>query len=328
MAESAPSSFGDNAYLNVAYQAILQKKTPLSPSEILDFAREEGFLPSHLSGLRMDKTLAARLSENIRQKSSRSAFYRTGPAKYFLHEVASLVGTPEEYKQAYAGHLRTKSIRKENVLVAPKDQLNSLIYGEYTPFSDDEFKNLYERECKFVDRASAETDDTLKQFVTFTLVYYGSKLLIYKRGKFTTTSDELKGQLSVGFGGHINDQDFDLFNMGSDAFRNNAVRELREELFLDDVYADVTDTEERTEILGYVNVDDNFDARHHIAVLVAFHHKNDEIPKKGELSINQLSWLDLSHRLNDLSSFDLWSEMILRNIYTGKIKLPRAKSFG
>ncbi|MFT7359320.1 hypothetical protein [Parasphingorhabdus sp.] len=328
MADTAPISFGDNAYLNVAYQAIVQSKMPLSPSEILDFAREEGFLPSHLSGARMDKTMAARLSENIRQESSRSAFFRTGPAKYFLHEVASRSETPDEYKHAYVGNLRTKSIRKENVLVVPKDRLNSVIYGEYIPFDGDEFKDLYERECKFVDRASAETDDTLKQFVTFTLVYFESKLLIYRRGKFTTTSDELKGQLSVGFGGHINDEDFDLFNMGSDAFRNNAVRELREELFLDDVYSDVSDTERRTEILGYVNVDDNFDARHHIAVLVAFQHKNDEIPKKGELSINQLSWLDLGHRLNDLSSFDLWSEMILRNIYQGRIKLPQAKAFG
>tara|TARA_R110000850_G_scaffold792_2_gene4615 strand:+ start:727 stop:1713 length:987 start_codon:yes stop_codon:yes gene_type:complete len=328
MADRTPNFFGDNAYLYVAYQAIAQSKVPLSPSEILDVARERGFLPSHLSGARMDKTMAARLSENIRQESSRSPFFRTGPAKYFLHEVASRVETPDKFKQAYVGHLRTKSIRKENVLVAPKDSLNSVIYGEYIPFDDDEFKRLYENECKFVDRASAESDDTLKQFVTFTLVHFGSKLLIYRRGKFTTTSDELKGQLSVGFGGHINDEDFDLFNMGSDAFRNNAVRELREELFLDDVYADVSDTERRTEILGYVNVDDNFDAQHHIAVLVAFQHKSDEIPKKGELSINQLSWLDLRHRLNDLSSFDLWSEMILRNIYQGRIQLPPAKAFG
>ena len=71
-----------------------------------------------------------------------------------------------------------------------------------------------------------------------------------------------------------------------------------------------------------VNVDDSVDAEHHIAVLVAFQHKDESIPKKGELSINQLSWLNLNNIKNDTSSFDLWSEIILKGLYSGKINLP------
>jgi predicted NUDIX family phosphoesterase len=70
-----------------------------------------------------------------------------------------------------------------------------------------------------------------------------------------------------------------------------------------------------------INVDDSEDARHHVAVLTVFQHKKAALPKKGELSINQLSWLDLNQRKNDLSDYDLWSEMIIRNIYAGKIAL-------
>lgn len=319
--------FATNAYLKLAQQAILRRDEPLTPTEMLQTARQEGFLPQHLYGATMHKTLSARLAENIRRESQKSDFYRTAPARFFLHSLASRADTPQVYKKVYVGNLRTKTIRKENVLVAPRDVLRDRIFGEYVPFDEIQFDNLYKNHCSFLDRSTAENDSSVKQFVTFTLVYYESNILIYRRGQFTTTSDLLKGQLSVGFGGHVNDQDFDLFNKGSGAFRSNAARELKEELFLDDVYKEHYDAAKRTKILGYVNVDESADAEHHIAVLVAFQHVDRSIPKKGELSINQLSWLNLNDVKNDTSSFDLWSELILKGLYSGQIQLPVMESY-
>ena len=311
--------FSQNAYLKLAYDAILHLNKPLSPLEMLDVARSEGFLPSHLFGATMHKTLSARLAEHIRAESNGSVFFRTGPAKFFLHTLTSAPNIPDEYKRAFVGTLRAKTIRKERVLVAKKDDLRQLISGEFIPYHENDFQSFYESHCRFVDRAKAEVNDEIKQFVTFTLVFHESNILMYRRGKFTTTSETLKGQKSVGFGGHVNDQDFDLFNRGGDAFRNNAARELKEELFLDEVYKERYEAENQTKVLGYINVDDSPDAMHHIAVLVAFFHREASLPKKGELSINQLAWHDLNDRLNDLSEFDLWSGMILKNIYSGKI---------
>jgi predicted NUDIX family phosphoesterase len=311
--------FAGNAYLRLAAEAVARAKRPLTPQEMLTIAQEEGFLPDHLFGATMYKTLAARLSEHIRTESERSRFFRTAPATYFLHSLAEQPGTPEEYKRVHIGHLRSKSIRQENVLVAPRTDLERLIYGEYVPYDEGLFEGMYRSICQFIDRQSAESNDAVKQFVTFTLVFHDRKILIYRRGKFTTASDRLRGQLSVGFGGHVNDEDFDLFSRGGDAFRANAARELKEELFLDEIYRERHEAMDRAKVLGYVNVDDSPDAEHHVAVLIAFQHKNANLPKKGELSINQLSWLDLTTPLNDLSDFDLWSGMILRNIYQGKI---------
>lgn len=312
----------DNAYLSIAERAVRSARRPLSPQEMLEIARAEGFLPDHLFGATMHKTLAARLSEHIRAESAQSAFYRTAPGTYFLHVLAQEPELPADYKKVFIGNLRSKTIRKENVLVAPRDALADIIYGQYTPYNENKFQSIYRTICTFSDRANAEEDDSLKQFVTFTVVFHEHNILIYRRGKFTTTSDTLKGQLSVGFGGHVNDQDFSLFTLGGDAFRANAARELREELFLDDIYSQFDDTMARTHLLGFINVDESRDAEHHIAVLVAFAHSTGSLPKKGELSINQLQWLDLRHRKNDLSQFDLWSALILRNIYEGKIALP------
>lgn len=314
-------AFSDNAYLTVAHTALVKARRPLTPHEILDIARTDGFLPSHLYGATMHRTLGARLSENIRGEGDRSPFYRTAPSTFFLRSFASDPDISAEYKDVYVGHLRSKSIRKENVLVAPRDVLQNTIYGEYVRFSETTFEKLYRDSCRFVDRRQAEQDSSIKQFVTFTLVFHQRKILIYRRGKFTTTSDQLKGQLSVGFGGHVNDSDFSLFHRGGEAFKYNASRELREELFLDEYYRETSDTISRSNVLGYVNVDDSPDAEHHIAVLVAFNHKSGDLPKKGELSINQLSWIDMDRPINDLSDFDLWSGMILRNIFQGHIKM-------
>lgn len=310
------------SYLVLAAEAIERARRPLTPRQMLDLARSDGFLPEHLSGATMHKTLMARLSEHIRTESGKAEFYRTGPGSFFLQKLARDPTIPESYKQVHRGHLRSKSIRKENVLVAPKGFLENEIFGEFVEYDEEQFRNLYSSVLIFTDRSAAELNATIKQFVTFTLVFNENRILTYRRGKFTTTSDTLKGQLSVGFGGHVNDNDFTLFSLGGDAFRFNAARELREELFLDDVYVNFEETLSRTHLMGYINIDGDDDAEHHIAVLVAFNHRDKTLPKKGELSINQLSWLDLSHRLNDFSQFDYWSAIILKNIYDGRIIIP------
>lgn len=314
---------GENAYLNLAYNIIMDSGHPMSPVEIISTAIEKNILPKHLNGKTKHKTLSARLAEHIRKWGNSSVFFRTGPARFFIHTLASKDSVPAIYKKVFIGNLRAKKIRKENVLVAPTNNLNKYVKGEFIEYNNEQFENFFKNYCKFEDRATAENDDNVKQFVTFSLVFHNHNILIHDRGKFSTASDLLKGQTSVGFGGHVNDQDFDLFHSGGLCFKNNSTRELREELFFDELYLDFEDTRNRTDVLGFINVDETEDARHHIAVLVSFNHKSPELPKKGELSINRLRWLPLNTPLNDLSSFDLWSGIILRNLYNGKIKLSK-----
>jgi predicted NUDIX family phosphoesterase len=310
-----------NSYLAIAYQAICDEARPLTPQEMLDTAERRGYMPSHLRGKTMNKTMSARLAEYIRLKSGQAIFYRTSPNTFFLHSLAKDPKMPDEFKGVFIGNLRAKTIRKEEVLVASKRELEHRLYGDFVPFEEEGFLNLYRDHCRFLDREMAEGDKSVKQFVTFTLVVHDSKILTHRRGKFSTASETLKGQISVGFGGHVNADDFTLFSVGADGLRANAARELREELFLDDFYEHFEEAKQRTRILGYINVDDSDDAQHHIAVLVLFHHKSAALPKKGELSINQLAWLDTAHRGNDLTDFDLWSEMIVRNIYAGRLAI-------
>jgi hypothetical protein len=124
--------FGENAYLNLAYQALLLERRPVNPKEMIHIARKHDFMPQHLSGETKHKTLSARLSVHIREKSGKSEFFRTAPAMYFLHSLATDPKTPDAYKTVFVGNLRSKTIRKEDVLVINRNVLKSKIDGVTT----------------------------------------------------------------------------------------------------------------------------------------------------------------------------------------------------
>lgn len=310
-----------NTYLRIARKAVLLEQRPLSPKEMISIAKKEGFFPNHLYGQRLDKTMSARLSVSIRDKSNSSDFFRVAPARYFLHELASKKGTPASYKKVYIGHKRSKRVKNETILVAPTQKLKKEIYGDFVPFNQEVFLNIFDNICVFMERKKAEVNYDVKQFVTFTIIYHEQLILIHTRGNFSSVSDELKGQTSVGFGGHVSSADCNLFTQGHDSLLHNSARELREEIYLDEFYSSFETVKERANIIGFINVDDNDDAKKHIAAIVGFQHDSPALPRKREMAISGLKWFDTSKKINDLSQFDLWSEAIVRNIYNGRIKL-------
>lgn len=309
-----------DSYLTLAYLALKLKGRPMHTREILSVARRYSFFPPHLKGKTPHKTLNARVAEHIRSEGASSLFYRTAPATYFLSRHAEQL-PPEQQPEVFHGIRRDKVVKKENVLVARRTDLAKEFRGDLTSFDEDKFDAFFRRYCFFMDRALAEKDDTVKQFVTFTIFHHSSNLLIYRRGKYSTASDQLKGACSVGFGGHVSDDDFTLFALGSQALIENSSRELMEELYLSQFYRTPDEISARSVVVGSINVDEGNDAQHHIAVLVKFSHVSRRLPKKGELSINGLRWLDTTSPINDTSDFDLWSRMILENVFSGRIVL-------
>lgn len=316
---------GDDAYLGLAKRAIELRKQPLTPQEILSCAEKKGFLPPHLRGETMHKTLAARLSVHIRKRGNRSIFYRTAPGRYFLHSLANREDTPDIFKKVFIGNLRSKSIRDEVVLVADRASVNNVIYGDFVNYSEREFEKIFRELGEFMDRDAAEKDDEVKQFVTFTVVYHKSRILVHTRGKFTNAPEALIGQTSVGFGGHVTDSDFDMFSIGGEGLIRNAIGELSEEIFLDDFYGSYEDRKQRMKILGYINLDETQEAKQHIGVIIGFKHYSEELPKKQEMSIKNLRWFDLKSRKNNLSEFDFWSEKIVLNLVNGRIPLNQSE---
>ena len=238
-----------NSYLKVAYTAISIENRPLHTLEILKIATDHHFLPDHLYGKTPHKTLNARLAEHIRAEGTNSLFFRTKPATYFLTDLAEQPDVNTQYK-VFHGVRRSKQIAQEDVLVAPRQRLQEEISGFSQPFDEVQFRSLYADACFFKDRAAAEEDETVKQFVTFTIFHHEHHLLIYKRGSYSTASTRLQGAYSVGFGGHVNNDDFDLFTDAPEALLFNSSRELLEELYLDKFYDRIDAINDRSTLLG------------------------------------------------------------------------------
>lgn len=69
MGEAAPD-FADSAYLILALEALRRARRPLTPKEMLRIAKENDFLPAHLHGQTMHKTLSARLGVEVLTESA------------------------------------------------------------------------------------------------------------------------------------------------------------------------------------------------------------------------------------------------------------------
>jgi predicted NUDIX family phosphoesterase len=311
----------NDSYLKLALSVLRAVRQPLTAGEIIALANAHGSMPSRLHGKTQHKTLNARLSEHIQGFREKSLVYRVAPAKYFLTEFLNDPTIPAAYKKRYRGFLRYKQIRSENVLVSDANQLRSEGIVGFVPFSPNWFSHNLKNRFYFVDRRIAEGRDDIKQFVSYTILYRNKYVLSYRRGRFNTAALQFKGLRSIGFGGHVSNADFDLFTRDDAGLFNNVARELREELDIRAINTDIPTTLNRLRILGLLNVDDSAEARKHVAVVMLYCPPDDFRLEKNEMSITQLSWLDLRSRLNDLSGFELWSEILLTHIYSGGLHL-------
>lgn len=305
-----------NSYLRIAYLALLAARRPLHASDILSVADKLGIMPDHLFGETQVKTLNARLSIEIKEKSTQSLFFRTGPAVYFLRELANNDQLQNEYLE-FRGEIRRRPISEEKILVAPRAELEGFVKGDFVDIESVDVDSMLSKTAYFKDRWAAELDTSVKQFVSYTLVRSKSRFLVFQRGKYSNSSENLQDTLSIAFGGHVSEVDFDLFHSGDSAFLNNSSREFLEELDWSGYYKTADDVSLESEVLGFINVDSNSDALQHIAVVVIVDHASPMTPTRGELGISKPTWFETDQLEATRSSFDLWSRILIDRILEG-----------
>lgn len=121
-----------NSYLELAERVLAGSDSPLAAAEIITETRKSGLLPRHLYGLRQDRTLQARLSEDIARFGERSRFFRTAPGRYFLRAFAA---TMTAKVGEYYAQPRRKELRHKDILTLNLD-LGNLPHSEpIVPFS-------------------------------------------------------------------------------------------------------------------------------------------------------------------------------------------------
>src|ERR1035438_2692907 len=105
----------------------------------------------------------------------------------------------------------------------------------------------------YLNRSEAEQDRRYKQLIPYVLILHQGKILRYRRGKGGQET-RLHGLYSVGIGGHISEEDHDLFS-NDRGYQDGMRRELMEEVAIDEVKdAAVAVINDDTTDVGYVHL--------------------------------------------------------------------------
>lgn len=300
-------------YLNVANIVLHQEQRSLSARQIVDIALGRGLISDKLAGKTPWQTMKARLSEEIRANGSASQFVRTAPGKFNLRDsvAATAIYQAKPFQPPTAN---------ERVLVVPRATTDAFLnFQGITRKWRKILENiLHPKRCSYVDRHEAEQRDDIRQILTYVLVTSGDSLLAYRRGHYNRVEDFLRGSRCIGFGGHVNERDRTLLNQSGDqGIIDNATRELNEELRLpsNDIRSIA---QQPPRIIGVLNDDSSPVGRRHLAFVLKYEvcRLRDWIPpRRGELSIRELMWLNPKNERIPIFEFEYWSQLVLREYH-------------
>jgi predicted NUDIX family phosphoesterase/dephospho-CoA kinase len=303
-------------FLDIAETVLKKARSPLKPREIVDRAKDDGLFSDKLSGKTPDQTMKAKLTVDVISHGPKSRFVRTAPNTFYLHELLTEGVTP------YTAARQMPSGANEQVITIRGDVMDEVGRFQGINRSWRSYFNFLLKgdHCQPMGRMAAEQDEGRKQLLTYILVTRGDQLLCFRRGTFNRVEDYLRGSLCIGFGGHVSESDRNLYNyrdLGSIIF-DNASRELSEELSLPTRDQERLKAGKGVRILGLLNDDSSSTGRKHLAIVLQYEVSTSsewDLLQKGEKSINQLTWLDLSNFRGTLREFDYWSQLCLAEFF-------------
>lgn len=343
----------ESEFVRVAREVLKAERRPLGPREIYELGSERGMWSDKLFGKTPYQTLKSKISVHIRTRGGDSEFIRTSPGKFFLRSLAGGV-----FPILTAPVQQTAS-KENDTLELPLEQPNS-VSGPYpiynaTPLSPPHTREnvlcfdvsaldragrfqgirkswnavalalLADRHTTYIERKKAESVTTHKQVLTYIMIRRPGQVLAFKRGSFTWTEAFLRGSHCIGFGGHVTEADIDLFNTDLMGVRNNARRELSEELELPRADRERLERGEGLSVVGLLNDDSSVAGLRHFAFLFTYDVCNPrewDSPRRGEKSITQLRWVDLggSRPAIAIREFEYWSQLCLREYFSNTVK--------
>lgn len=172
----------------------------------------------------------------------------------------------------------------------------SLEIEKYLPVVTSSLNILY------LNRSDAEQDKRYKQLIPYVLVICNDKILRYRRGKGGGET-RLHGFYSVGIGGHISEEDHDLFSNAL-GYQEGMRRELMEEVAIDEVKeaAVAVINDDSTEV-GYV----------HFGVVHVLHVADESVAGRRS-GIVAPEFFPIAEAVKDASGYESWSRFCLEHL--------------
>lgn len=306
-------------YLDLAEKILRKVGKPLSAERITEQADKLGLLYPNVCGDRAhtpQHTMRARLSEDIRYNKE-SPFQRTNRGVFALREWSMKDYLAKRIQRPPA------PISKERVLVVPAEALKRLPYFHGISRATRLWSRvlLEPRNTMFVPSEEAESTEDYKQIIPYVLVQKNGALLRFQRGSYSNAPKMLKGKYSIGFGGHIRQEDRNLLSWDDNGYSQGLERELREELKFDPpILRDFNPP-----LVGILNDDSSNVGRKHIALvhLLSLDGFSGKI-SRGEQSINQTTLVNVGTFPGEYELYEYWSKLCIREFF-GKALTFRAR---
>ena len=305
-------------FLVVAQQILEEEKRPMGPKELVDYALRKKMFSDNIAGKTPSQTMKSKISVDVRRRGNKSLFVRTAPGKFYLRHL--LQGPNDVYE---APPLR-KPVSKEQVLVFPRAWLHSnrWFQGITKTARSTARELLNSGVCLYMDRYRAERDNEHKQILTYVILTRRGHVLAFRRGNYSRVEDYLRGSQCIQFGGHVCSDDQDLFSTDM-GVRECAVRELEEELKLPEIDRRRLLETDALPLVGLLNDDSSEVGQRHFAIIFRYEVSADpawERPERGEKSVTQLRWLDLSAQPLNLWGFEYWTQLALRAFFRRSVR--------
>ena len=295
-----------DSYLQIAQTVLRTARRPMGAKAILDIAYQAGVVPAHLYGQTQQKTLQARLSEDILHHRETSPFYRTEPGQFFLTEFLEDDTIPSEWKTPFPARRRTRDLTRDNTLAVKRSFLAA--WRQHRSDADAFFTAAdtagalsYMHPSEMEERGYCST-------WTFSMVVRENCTLAYRVGRYRDDRDTYAKRRCIGFPGALNVADANLFSRDPLGAEDCAIAVLVQDL--DISLASFDGSSKRRPQIEHVMVVETSETLDVVIVLTWRCPKWFE-PTTRRLSLNDPHWLSTSIRHNNLDDFEPWSSAIL-----------------
>jgi hypothetical protein len=298
------------SYLEIAKRVLLAARTPLSARDILERAYLADLVPKHLYGKTQHKTLQARLSEDILNNRDRSLFFRTDPGRFFLRQFLQDASIPEEFKTEFPARRRIRDLQTTGVLSLETKSLAEDSNSCQVIDPQRVFKLLRTNRFHYSTSLDEYSTYDCALVFSFVMVCRNDEVLSYRGGRFHTISDTFFNKRSIGFSFPVTDNDASLFDPSDYGIKLSGLKGVTEDLGISRDLNRPHENNGDAQLGGFVlHANERSECR--LLAVVRYECPEWFEPTKRRLALNDLRWMRLEERVNDLYDFDPWSRSIL-----------------
>ena len=296
-----------DSYLQIAENVLRLVRRPLSALQILRAAYEHGLAPAHLRGRTQQKTMGARLSEDILRFRDSSRFYRTAPGRFLLRELANDPNIPEEMRRPIVARRRRRDLAQKRSLAFEWSVVNQSLNDTLTVDRAAILNLIDQGHFHYAPSARTRGDEEVVVWA-FMLVIKEGSVLTYRQGHYRENRDTFMHRRTIGFYTPVIDQDLSLFDQQDHGIVSSGIRALATDLDMQDPGLSSM-FEECSRLLTFVLPREP--SCQDLLAVVSFTCPDWLDPTTKRLAINDLEWMDLRHPPNHREDFDPWSQTIL-----------------